>query len=175
MHDEDLLATDKEKNLFVTDRSVNGGGGNQNRCFFLKRQKAAECSKPENMQKYLVKFLQGYPSKTPAIFIPVFFFRTKVFFFHEKTYVLDHSASFDMHIENLKKNLKTRKIGFCRTGGGAQNVTDWSVTNRVFYVFPKGVNKVSKRMKMQNLIFSWWVGILYFQLYFDGSIRVFIY
>ena len=45
-----------------------------------------------------------------------FSFRTKVFFFHKKTNVLDRSAFFD---------------------GAAQNVTDWSITYSIFLRLPK--------------------------------------
>ena len=43
-------------------------------------------------------------------------------------YVLDHSGSFDMHIEKLFKKVFFFKI--CSRGGEAQNVTDWSATIR---------------------------------------------
>jgi len=70
----------------------------------LAAEKMQNVLKRKNMQKYFVTFLQGF-DYFPDIFIKykVFSFRTKVFFFHKITYVLDHSASFDMHIEKLYK------------------------------------------------------------------------
>ena len=59
----------------------------------------------------------------------VFFFLN---LFIKKTYVLDHSGSFNM---NIGKRYKTNyflavsvKKRFCRTGRGAQNVMDMSAT-----------------------------------------------
>ena len=48
-------------------------------------------------------------------------------------YVKDYSWSFDIFDMHIKKNIKKspQKIGpLCRMGGGAQNFTDWSATNR---------------------------------------------
>ena len=73
--------------------------------FFWKREKMQNVLKRKNMQKYFVTFLQWYLLKTflPTFYFFYFSFRTKVFLFHEKTYVLDYSASFGMHIEKFKK------------------------------------------------------------------------
>ena len=66
--------------------------------------------KRKNMQKYFVKFLQGHLLNT--IFFKYFNFNFKYFYFGtkffllllSKSYVLDHSGSFSMHI---KKKVKT--------------------------------------------------------------------
>ena len=56
--------------------------------------------KRNNMQKYFVTFLQGYPLKT---FFPIFKKNIEIFPLEPKflflSYVQDHSASFDMNIE----------------------------------------------------------------------------
>ena len=58
----------RQKNLIVADMSVNrrGGGGGANpmsatKIVFFPREKDEECSERNNMQKYYVKVLQGYP------------------------------------------------------------------------------------------------------------------
>ena len=57
-----------------------------------------------------------------------------------KTYVLDHSGSFDMHIGKLKKKILffggvRKKAFFCRTGGGggAQNL--WTCPQIIGFLF----------------------------------------
>ena len=65
--------------------------------------------KQKNKQKYFVTFL-GYPLKTWT-FLPSIFIKKNNF---SKYYSFSTS--------------------FCRTGGGGQNVTDWSAT--FFYAFP---------------------------------------
>ena len=69
----------RQNKILVADWSVNGGGGRSTPSPQLNEKKL-NVLKRKNMQKNFVKFLQG-------------FFRLS------KTYVLDNSGSFDMHIE----------------------------------------------------------------------------
>ena len=79
-------------------------------------------------------YLTNVHQNSPASFS----FITKVVFLLSKAYVLDHSGSFDIHIEKCKKKKRkigVRKNGFYGTeGGGAPNFADWSANN--LFIFP---------------------------------------
>ena len=47
---------------------------------------------------------------------------------------LDYSGSLDMHKSKNDKIIFFLKVEICHTGRGAQNFTDWSATNRFFFI-----------------------------------------
>ena len=103
--------------------------------------------KLKNMRKYFVTLLHilYYFMKIyiygKNFFIKYFSFRTKVFFFYKKTYVLDHSGSFDMprNMLEIKTYCFSLKTGFAVRGSRgwwAQAVANWSATNCFFVRLP---------------------------------------
>ena len=110
------------------------GGGkppglNQNRFFFVKKGKDAECSEMEKYAEIVCLIFVRVSVKNldifPGIFIKYwkyFPLEPKVFFLSWKTYVLDHSASYNMHIENCRKKYiffkSPQKKRFLPYGGG---------------------------------------------------------
>ena len=81
----------------------------------------------------LLHFCKGIRSRKNFYIFPDFFMKywnksifplEQKFFSFIKTYVFDHSASFDMHIEKLEEE---KNYFFFQKF--AHNVTDWSVTN----------------------------------------------
>ena len=68
------------------------------------------------MQTYFVTFLQGLKHFS-NIFIKHIFHLEPIFFsFMKKTYILDHAASFNMHMQKFKSPQKT--VFALRPGGG---------------------------------------------------------
>ena len=73
----------------------------KNRYFSEKEKKMQNVLKRKICPKYFVTFLEGYPLKTFFLLFTIFFPLEPKFVSFIKTYLLDHSASFDMHIEKL--------------------------------------------------------------------------
>ena len=140
----EILANERhKKNISYRPLRKLGGGDprpparNQNRYFFLKKRKRFRIFWNGKICKNIL-WQTFFPifKKNIEIFLSIFPLEL-TFFSFIKTYVLDHSASFQCILKNCKKHLSAKKTFCLREGGGVGSERFGLVCNlSFFYAFP---------------------------------------